>query len=157
MADNAYALFDSPDSKQQAAFAKLLAECQVIYENATQSLGAILNGDPKKRYVWAHYSGNALAARAAAGFEIVKDSKEKAEKSPTTRPQWRQADGSYRRGDVVLMSIDKDRGDALKIYPELKAIMNLRNTRVPILEQARQANIRASLAEEDGASASKGE
>jgi len=152
----ARAIYDTPDEKQSAAFAKLLADVHVIHENATRNLGALLNGDPSKAYVWVRNSPETIASRMGMGYEVVKDGKDKRNK-PTVQSVWRKPDGSFVRGDLILMSADKQRHDALKLYSELKAVQNLRQSRAPILQTARQAGIRAHLAEEDGASISNGE
>lgn len=150
------AIYDTPDEKQDAAFAKLLSEVHLIHENATRNLGAIQNGDPSKEYVWAHKSAERIAARQGIGYEIVRQAKQS--KQPHVVSEiWHQSDGSYVRGDLILMSMDKERHRALKLYGELKAVQNLRNSRTPILQAARQAGIRANLAPEDGASYSNGE
>lgn len=142
--------YDSPDEKQDAAFAKLLSEVHLIHENATMNLGALLNGDPTKEYIWVRNSSESIAQKQGMGYEIVRQAKQV--KKPVVRDIWRRDDGSYVRGDLILMCTDKERHRALKLYSELKAVQNLRNSRTPILQKARQAGIRANLAPEDGAS-----
>ena len=145
------AIYNTPDEKQDAAFAELLAEVHLIHENATRNLGALLNGDPSKEYVWVHNSSAPIAMRQGLGYEIVRQAKQ-SKQPPIVSGVWRRDDGSYVRGDLILMSIEKERHRALKMYSELKAVQNLRNSRTPILTTARQAGIRAYLTEEDGAS-----
>ena len=149
---SAHALFETADEKQAARFArleKLLPQLTVLYENFTAP-SKVLNPEPDKEYVWARRDANAIASRRTWGFEIVRD--KKADK-PTAGEEWRQQDGSYVRGDTILMSIDKERYEALKLIPELKAIENLRQVKNPLLHKARQAGIRAHLESEDGATA----
>lgn len=148
---DAYPVFDSANSKQEAAFAKLLAEVQVIHDNATRNLGALVNPDPAKEYIWAHNTPEDIASKMGMGYEIVRDGKND---KPTVSINWRKNDGSYVRGDLILMSCDKERHRMLKLYGELKAIQNLRASRVPILQKARQAGIRVEVGDDDGASVS---
>lgn len=151
-----HALHETPDEIEGAAFAKLLSEVHLIHENATRNLGALINGDPSKEYVWVRNANDTIAQRQGMGYEIVRQAKQN-KKPSIVREIWRRDDGSFVRGDLILMSMDKERHRALKLYSELKAVQNLRNSRTPILQAARQAGIRANLAPEDGASYSNGE
>ena len=144
------ALYEPPDEKQDQKFAAMLAEVQLIHENATMNLGALINGDPAKAYIWVRNSSESIAAKQGMGYEIVRQPK--TAKKTVVRDIWRRDDGSFVRGDLILMSTDQERHRMLKLYSELKAVQNLRNSRTPILQKARQAGIRANLAPEDGAS-----
>jgi len=150
---SAYPVYDTANEREAAAKAALLAKMQVIHENATRNLGALLNGDADKEYIWANASSESLAGMMGWGYQIVKDPKEKKD-NPTVSIQWRQPDYTFRRGDLILMSINKETHQYRKLYSELKGMQHVVDARKSILNKARQAGIRVELMNEDGATVS---
>lgn len=96
---------------------ELLQRVKVLRERMTLNRGMINNMSPDKIYVWVHNSDNRQIFYKGLGYELCVD--------PKVESAWKQADGTHRRGDLILYQIDKDLAEAIKLYEQAKALDNV--------------------------------
>jgi hypothetical protein len=65
-----------------------------------------VKGDPTKQYFWVNVREERQAFFLELGFDICRDP------SITINQRWKQPDGTYKSGDLVLYEIDKEWYDA---------------------------------------------
>jgi hypothetical protein len=92
----------------------LLAKVKVLREGAMFNKGAVLEGNPAKQYCWVNCKDDRRVTYEAMGWEVVKD--------PAVKTRWRQEDGTHRRADLILYSIDKEMFEAMMAYNSLRGI-----------------------------------
>jgi len=114
---------------------ELLAKARVVREKAVFSRSAVKGGDPSKDYVWVHNSDHTIYHFQALGYSICKD--------PKVKTAWKKEDGRHLRGDVILMEVDKDFREALKMEAEARSVETLEGSRESFLAFAARKGIPA--------------
>lgn len=101
-------LVESPEERKR----KLLAKVRIRRE-AMQTSGKV-EGDPNKVYCWVNIRDERQTFFQAMGWTLVKD--------PNVRTNWRQADGTHKRADLILYEIPREEYEAISAERELRSI-----------------------------------
>lgn len=99
-----------PRAKQM----ELLKRVKLTREHALYSRGRVQSGRAEKHYVWVNTNEHRQIDFQSTGYALVRD-------DDKVKTQWLQPDGTHRRGDLILYSIDKDMHEAIKMDDQLRA------------------------------------
>ena len=99
----------------------LLKRVKILRERAATSQGEVRNGKLDKVYVWVHKSDQRLVYFEGFGYQICRD--------PSVQTNWRKEDGTHVWGDAILLEIDKDFHEALKLESQARSVEALEGTR----------------------------
>lgn len=98
----------------------LLAKVAQVKVNLLQDKGKVRPADPTKplnpniKYVWVNKNENRVVSFQGLDYKIVKD--------PNVLTDWKREDGSHIYGDLILMQVDREWYDGLKLHSQMKAI-----------------------------------
>jgi hypothetical protein len=126
-----------PHELEQKRKMELLARVRVMRENSVRDRGKVRKGDPTMSYCWVNQDTRRQVEFKSYGYEICRDP------NVETRPEYKQADGTHRRGDQILYQVPKDFKEALDYDDASRGFEMLEAPRQRFIEQ---------LSKEEGAS-----
>lgn len=112
----------------------LLAKVKTLRESWVLSRGRIDQRDPSKEYVWVNKDEERITWYEGREFSVTRS---KVERTPEgtlrvvsgPKTQWVKEDGTHKRGDLILMEIDKDLKEALDTDSDLQAVEALEGSK----------------------------
>lgn len=124
----------------------LLAKVRTMREGWITNKGKIDSKDPKKEYVWVNMHEERRSWYEGMEYIVVKskvettaDGKIKVLAGPVT--QWVRADGTHRRGDLILYEIDRELKEALEIDGDLRAVEQMESAKEGFKAFAERENV----------------
>lgn len=99
---------------------ELLARIQQHREDTKKSKARVFPKDPavglppNKRYVWVNRNEARIVAFRSEGYVIATDDR--------VNSMWKREDGTHTYGDLILMEIDQELYDAIKIDDQMRAV-----------------------------------
>ena len=114
---NVPATTTAPHESEAARRAALLARVRQTRAKLIFNRGEINGNKPNKEYSWVNRAEERIVFYKAMGYEICRD--------PDIKSAWRQEDGTHIRGDVILMEVDKEWHEALRLDEQDRAVSAL--------------------------------
>jgi hypothetical protein len=99
---------------------ELLRKVRETRSNALQEKGRVRSADPAKQlnpaihYAWVNRNEHRIVFFQALGYKIVNDA--------AVMTDWKREDGSHAYGDLILMEIDKETHEMMKLDSQLRAL-----------------------------------
>jgi hypothetical protein len=108
-----------PHETELARKAQLLQQVRESRVSLLANMGEVRGRDPEKHYGWVNVHESRVTYYQGMGYVVCRD--------PKIQTQWVQADGSHRRGDLLLMECPRDLKEAWNYDAELRAIEDVEN------------------------------
>ena len=90
-----------------------LSSIKLLRTRAILNAGLVTGGDPKKQFSWVNNSQDRIKYYEGLEYRVSKDAGIK-----EAHPDWVKEDGTIRRGDLILMEVERDIYEGIK-YSEL--------------------------------------
>lgn len=106
----------------------LLAKVRQQREDTLKMKGRVYAADPaigvpaNKKYVWVNRNEHRVVEFTSSGYTICKD--------PAIRTDWRRDDGTHQYGDLILMEIDFELWEAIKLDDQIRSLENVEGAAV---------------------------
>jgi hypothetical protein len=102
---------------------ELLSKVRQMREDTINQKGKVWPSNPdnppsEKVFVWANSNEHRVVAYKSEGYTIVQDG------TTRIRTNWVREDGTHRYGDLILMEIDKDLWEMIKLDEQIRAVEN---------------------------------
>lgn len=112
-----------PHEIEQRRMRELLSKVRIKREANAFGRGNISEASPhfdrSKKYVWINTNQHRQIEYLGLNYEIVKTPNPKPGEEPLS--SWQREDGTHVRGDLILMAVDKEFYEALKLEEQLRA------------------------------------
>lgn len=117
---------------------ELLAKVRTVRDGSLINRGLVV-GDPLKQYVWVNVNTNRQMFFQNLGFQICRD------ETIQTSPLFKQSDGTYIRGDLILYEISKEVFDAMNDVAVIDGIQAIHGNQETFIGSAQGAGIPAFI------------